>query len=111
MPLMKACCLFFSLSVLSKSNVYFHPFRINTGDKTVERRSYSVVAHHEGLSSLRPGFKSRYEHSEFRTLTMKERPDFFDEYDSMEMRIISLRTGWLSWQPAMKKISPGELMP
>ena len=25
-------------------------------------RSYSVVAHHEGLSSLRPGFKSRYEH-------------------------------------------------
>ena len=27
-------------------------------------RSYSVVAHHEGLSFLRPGFKSRYEHSE-----------------------------------------------
>ena len=25
-------------------------------------RSYSVVAHHEGLSFLRPGFKSRYEH-------------------------------------------------
>ena len=47
---------------MSKSDVYFHPFRINTGDKTVECRSYSVVAHHEGLSSLRPGFKSRYEH-------------------------------------------------
>ena len=27
-------------------------------------RSYSVVAHHEGLSFLRPGFKSRYEHSD-----------------------------------------------
>ena len=26
-------------------------------------RSYSVVAHHEALSRLRPGFKSRYEHS------------------------------------------------
>ena len=33
-------------------------------------RSYSVVAHHKGLSFLWPGFKSRYEHSsiEFRTL-------------------------------------------
>ena len=39
-----------------------YPFTINTGDKSVRRRSCSVVAHHEGLSSLRPGFKSRHEH-------------------------------------------------
>ena len=40
----------------------YNPFRINTGDNWTACRSYSVVAHHEGLSSLRPGFKSRYEH-------------------------------------------------
>ena len=36
---------------------------LNTKGRWQEHpRSYSVVAHHEGLSFLRPGFKSRYEH-------------------------------------------------
>ena len=36
-------------------------------------RSYSVVAHHEGLSFLRPGFKSRYEHSfDVKTLDVRQ---------------------------------------
>ena len=48
---------------LSECNGQLYPLRINTGDKSVACRSYSVVAHHEALSRLRPGFKSRYEHS------------------------------------------------
>ena len=47
---------------LSESKGQLYPLRINTGDKSVACRSYSVVAHHEALSRLRPGFKSRYEH-------------------------------------------------
>ena len=52
----------FLLSHQCESERFYSPFRINTGDKSPVRRSYSVVAHHEALSRLRPGFKSRYEH-------------------------------------------------
>ena len=52
----------FSLSLSIETDTWINPLRINTGDKSVGCRSCSVVAHHEGLSSLRPGFKSRHEH-------------------------------------------------
>ena len=55
-------CILFSLSPLSETSRLCKPFTINTGAKSPIRRSYSVVAHHEALSRLRPGFKSRYEH-------------------------------------------------
>ena len=56
----------FLLSHQCESEQFYSPFRINTGDKSPVRRSYSVVAHHEALSRLRPGFKSRYEHLKHR---------------------------------------------
>ena len=56
------CAMIFTFIFCEIESLY-NPFRINTGDNWTACRSYSVVAHHEGLSSLRPGFKSRYEHS------------------------------------------------
>ena len=60
----------FSLSQISECGSLSYPFRINTGDKSVGCRSYSVVAHHEALSRLRPGFKSRYEHFSEKTVSI-----------------------------------------
>ena len=42
----------FSLSAFSKNESQYNPFRINTGDNWTACRSYSVVAHHEGLEPL-----------------------------------------------------------
>ena len=57
-----AYCVVIFTFIFCEIESQYNPFRINTGDNWTTCRSYSVVAHHEGLSSLRPGFKSRYEH-------------------------------------------------
>ena len=62
--------IYFLLSHQCESEQFYSPFRINTGDKSPIRRSYSVVAHHEALSRLRPGFKSRYEHFSEKTVSI-----------------------------------------
>ena len=45
------CMVFFTFTFF-ETEAILSPFRINTGDNWQGRRSYSVVAHHKGLSFL-----------------------------------------------------------